>query len=633
MCGLIAIVALQQPQLKPNASARIDRGLAEIKHRGPDSQGKWIDPSGRIALGHVRLQINDLSPSGNQPLHDEDHSIHAVVNGEIYDYDRLRAEMIEKIGYHFRGRSDCELVLALYKCYGFSFLSHLRGEFSLCLYDSRKELFVAVRDRYGIKPLFWTVQNEELMVAAEMKALVPLGWKPNWNVKGIIDGNFQAGSGTIFQDVQKVRPGHFLLRQDKVTECQYWDMEYPSKMHKELRTEEEMVQGVRSQLLDAIRVRLRADVKVGVALSGGIDSSVVAGMVSHLIQEGEKIGSDALTEKLSCFGVSFDEGSGFDESATADRTAEFLGVKYFKKHMDEATLAANFENATWLDEQPNPDLNFIGLYALSELVREQGFRVILNGQGSDEIFGGYPIFLPDFLREADESFKVSGEKPRRTEFEKVVKRADASVETPTLMGQAYPLLPLVDGLEQQNYPYQRNLPSEKLTKWHPFHSGQYIFCKAHLENLILSHLGDRGEMAHSIEGRTPFLDHHLTEYVNNLPPNMKIRWNDGFVEKYVLREAARPFVTDEIYKKRKHPYSAPLKYNIGGPMHQLMRRLVTDGNVERLGFLRKDDWTKMVDRAFTGYDSIFKLVICVAQWVVLGDRFGVEKANVAHTKA
>ena len=157
-----------------------------------------------LALGHVRLEINDLSPSGNQPLHDVAQSVHAVVNGEIYEYDRLRAEMIEKIGYLFQGTSDCELVLALYKCYGLSFLSHVRGEFSLCLYDSGNELFIAVRDRYGIKPLFWTVQDGELMVAAEMKALAPLGWRPEWNLDGILNGSFQAGSGTIFKDVHKV---------------------------------------------------------------------------------------------------------------------------------------------------------------------------------------------------------------------------------------------------------------------------------------------------------------------------------------------------------------------------------------------------------------------------------------------
>lgn len=150
------------------------------------------------------MQINDLSPSGDQPLHDEKQSIHAVVNGEIYDYNRLRLEMIDKLGYNFGGTSDCELVLALYQYYGLSFLSHLRGEFSLCLYDSDHDLFIAVRDRYGIKPLFWTMHDGELIVAAEMKALLPLGWEPEWDVEAVINGSFQAGSGTIFKDTKTV---------------------------------------------------------------------------------------------------------------------------------------------------------------------------------------------------------------------------------------------------------------------------------------------------------------------------------------------------------------------------------------------------------------------------------------------
>lgn len=156
------------------------------------------------ALGHVRLQINDLSPSGAQPLHNAQQSVHAVINGEIYDYERLHAEMVEKLAYEFQGKSDCEVVLALYQHYGLSFVSHLRGEFSICLYDSEREIFIAVRDRYGIKPLFWTVVNGELFVAAEMKAFVPLGWKPEWNVKGIVDGGFQIGAETVFKNVQKV---------------------------------------------------------------------------------------------------------------------------------------------------------------------------------------------------------------------------------------------------------------------------------------------------------------------------------------------------------------------------------------------------------------------------------------------
>ena len=436
-----------------------------------------------------------------------------------------------------------------------------------------------------------------------------------------------------------------------------------------------MIEGVRDHLMDAIRVRLRADVKIGVALSGGIDSSLVAGMVNHLIKVGEQVGSEKVTERLSCFGVAFDADSGFDESETANRTAEYLGVKFYKKQMDEQALADRFEEATWLDEQPNPDLNYIGLFALSELVREQGFRVILNGQGSDEIFAGYPLFLSDFLREPDRTFPnthlpdsvrkaelVKAENRVKESYPQGIQAASAITRrvlnnalTPAQMTAAFPPLPIRSSylpngsidLPDAQLTYPESIPPRVLAKieksWHPLHTAEYIFCKAHLENLLLSNLGDRGEMAHSIEGRTPFLDHHFTEYVNGLPPILKIhpsRTSEGesieFVEKYILRQAAKPFVTDEIYKKRKHPYSAPLKYPVGGPLHRLMKKLVTEENVAKLGFL---DWEservkgrtlgKMVDLAFEERDkATFTLVICVAQWVVLRTRFGVRRVDV-----
>lgn len=669
MCGISCIVALdertrrQNEKNKQDTEERLDASLEQIRHRGPDSTGKWVSPDGRVALGHVRLEINDLTPSGSQPLHSTDNTVHAVVNGEIYDYDTLRADMEDKLQYRFQGTSDSELVLALYKYYGLSFTSKLRGEFAICLYDSERELFLAIRDRYGIKPLFWTVQHGELWIAAEMKAFLPLGWEPEWDVKSIAGGDFHIASATIFKSIQKVRPGHMLMCRSfgTIHEQQYWDSEYPDKNVKDVRSEEDMVEGVRDRLIDSIRQRLRADVKVGVSLSGGIDSSIVAGIVNHLIREGAQVGSDPVTERLSCFGIAFDEDSGFDESVTANRTADFLGVKFYKKHMDEQELVNDFEDATWLDEQPNPDLNFIGTYALSKLFREKGFRVNINGQGSDEIFGGYNIFLPDALREPDTSF--SGPMPSDTvrlkslqESEKtlnkvyggklnlngssVARRQLNNTLTSAQMAEAFPPLPFKESFLPSNnhvdpqLTYAENIHGTMLqrinTQWHPLHTAEYIFTKAHLQNLILSHLGDRGEMAHSIEGRTPFLDHHLTEYVNHLPPSMKIRYNEltgEWIEKYVLREAGKPFITDEIYKKKKHPYSAPVQFPKDGPLYNLLKRLVTTFNIEKLGFLEAEGLEGLVDECFdTKQMSLFRLVICLAQWVVLSQRFGVKKA-------
>ncbi|KAL1636238.1 hypothetical protein SLS56_001217 [Neofusicoccum ribis] len=598
MCGISCIVHQDDPSDidRSKLSQELDASLEAIKHRGPDSRGQWISPDNRIALGHVRLAINDLAPTGAQPFHDPTGSIHAVVNGELYDYAALRASILRSSpGHAFRGHSDCELVTALYWQQGLSFLSRLRGEFSLCLYDARAQLFVAARDRYGIKPLFWRVDRarRRLEVAAEAKAWLPFGWAPEWDVRSLLEAGWNHDQRTLFAGVTKVRPGHYLTCQGfsgVVQERPYWDIEYPDKRVLEPRSEQEMVEGVRERLLDAVRVRLRADVPVGIYLSGGIDSSVIAGIVTHLVKErGEKIGNEKETDRVSCFGVAFDEESGFDESPIANRTAEFLGVKFYKKHMGEAELAAYFEDATYHCEHHMPDLNYIGKFALSELPREVGFKVVLTGEGSDENFAGYnPTYLPDYLREPDLSwpenplpekrrenlreemealarrnYEIIGMDSARTETS-VAERMLNGIATPGFMtawgfdvyspwtSEAYsvcdPRLTVANNLDGRTRELIAN-------KWHPLHSAMYVWSKGHLANSFLSCLGDRTEMAHSLEARTPFLDHRLTEYVNGLPPSVKIRWDmkeERFVEKWILREASKPFITTELYERKKH---------------------------------------------------------------------------------
>lgn len=200
------------------------------------------------ALGHCRLAIQDLSPDGCQPIHDMDDKIHAVVNGELYDHDRIREDLINQHGFKFKGHSDSEIVVALYKLYGLSFLRQLRGEFALCLYDSETKFFVAARDRYGIKPLFWTIQDGRLLIAAEAKAFLPLGWEPEWDVKSLLDGGWNHDQRTIFKNVSKVgqalvlrdswltitqvRPGHYLTCSSfgHIEQRQYWDVEYRDKV-------------------------------------------------------------------------------------------------------------------------------------------------------------------------------------------------------------------------------------------------------------------------------------------------------------------------------------------------------------------------------------------------------------------
>lgn len=348
MCGISCVFHEGNASVSDSLSLERDlqKSLDKIKHRGPDAGNLWISPNGKVgmrphakflcallthreALGHVRLSINDLAPSGNQPLHDIKHDVHVVVNGELYDYDILRKEMDEKCSYPFQGRSDSELALALYRYYGISFLSYLRGEFAICLYDGRSKTFVVARDRYGIKPILWmrdrkgTGSGGRLLVASEAKAFLPLGWEPEWDVRSILDGGFHHDERTMFKGVTALRPGHYMTvsSDGHMKVFPYWEIDYPSKRHTDSRTEEDMINGVRERLVDAVRARLRADVPVGVYLSGGLDSSSVAGIVSHLLKNGEKAGN---AHRLSTLSIAFDKESGLDESGEYEQDRESL---------------------------------------------------------------------------------------------------------------------------------------------------------------------------------------------------------------------------------------------------------------------------------------------------------------------
>ncbi|KAK6389737.1 hypothetical protein LTR65_006219 [Meristemomyces frigidus] len=672
---------------KPNGKRErleeeLKASLEQIRHRGPDATGTWISDDCRVALGHVRLSINDLSPEGAQPFHSPANTpgIHAIVNGEFYDYDAIRAHLEAVTAYPFTSRSDSEIIIALYEHYGLNFTDWLRGEFACVIYDERKQLLVAVRDRYGIKPLFWTVQEvkdqrgkgtgeRRLLVASEMKAFLPLGWEPEWDVRSLKDAGWNHDTRTLFKGVQKIRPGHYMTCQSfgRIEERPYWDASFPDKRTPDLRTLQELIEGVRQRMLDAVRLRLRADVPVGIYLSGGIDSSVIAGMVAHLVKEQNvAVGSAPPSDRVTCFSIAFEEDSGYDESAIANRTAEWLGVKYVKKLMNEEELARRFEDAVWHCEQHNPDLNFVGKFALSEVPAEAGYKVVLTGEGADEIFAGYPLYLPDYLREPDLAWAQHNSLPEaeRAQHLQLAEEAarehyrcigadagDGAVSVPRRMlngistvssmtaFQPDVFAPWTDEVHPACDP-QMTIASNAdgiarghISKdWHPLHAALYVWSKGHLPNIFLTCLGDRTEMANSIEARTPFLDHILTEYVNNLPPSVKLRWQPAerrFVEKWILREAARPFITQELFERRKHAYAAPTRWPRGGPLYVLMTGLVSRENVEGLGFVSWEKVGGLVEAAFgpEGDARALRLALVVAEWVVLAKRFRVRRAE------
>ncbi|KAL8712959.1 MAG: hypothetical protein Q9220_002817 [cf. Caloplaca sp. 1 TL-2023] len=646
---------------------QMKESLNAIEHRGPDSRGSWVSADGSVALGSCRLEINDLSPSGNQPFHSADGTVHAVVNGELYDHERIREDMTNRTGYVFQGRSDCEIVIALYEYYGVSFVSHLRGEFAVCLYDSEKRLFFASRDRSGVKPLLWAVLDNRLIIVSEAKALLAYGWQPKWDVRAIKDLAWLTEERMIFEGLRKIRPGYFMtcVGSEFITQRQYWDHDYPDKTVLEKRSVEEMIDGVRSRLLEAVKVRLQADVPVGIHLSGGIDSSVVAGMAKHLVETGQvKSSSHGPRGRLQCLGVAFSKDSGFDESDVAKRTADWLGVDFHVANMTEAELAANFEDAVWFDELTHLDLAFVGKHVLSKVTRDIHLKTVLSGQGSDEIFGGYNHYFPSYLREPDLAWPdiAISEEWRAAENERSLQAQSALWDTgrkskpsspllsprslneapewirylgiifpqpdfaawPTRLGECPADVTIMEDISESARQAMRR-------KWHPLHSAHYVSNKTVLPNLLLTNLGDKTEMSHSVEGRVPFLDHHLMEYVNGLPPSVKIRPDSDsrtLTEKWILREASKPFITKEVYERKKQIYASPINFPAGGPMHQLMNRLITQQSIEALGFVDWPSTKDLVPQAFEGQNpAMLRRAFVLAQYVVLSQKFGVKCAR------
>ncbi|KJZ69002.1 hypothetical protein HIM_11604 [Hirsutella minnesotensis 3608] len=657
-------------------------GADAIKHRGPDGNGVWVSQDGRVGLAHCRLSINDLSENGFQPLHSNDRTVHAVVNGEIYDHDRLRELCVTEHGYHFTSESDSELVIALYLIFGTPGLfKHLRGEFAFVLFDQRQSSrkVIAGRDRFGIKPLLWTVVGQRILFASEAKAFLPLGWTPEWDVRGITDCGWLLDDRTIFKGVKKLMPGHWIEITDKrgLEMHRYWDAEYPDKTKPEERTVDDMILGVRQRLVEAVRLRLRADVPVGVYLSGGIDSSAIAGIVTDLARnESIKIGNKQ-AQKVTCFSIQFGEESGYDETAIANRTAEWLGVESHKLNMTEDKLADNFAEAAYHSEHHHFDLNAVSKFALSKLVKEKGIKAVLTGEGSDEHFCGYPSFATEFLREADlampESILAKDGNLRDQLYRVASSETDANWRcqeastrikvswdvndnnmTRSLLAWQPPHGLYKSWVHDQHKSdwdsrktvlaaHSKQTLNSMREKWHPAHTAMHLWNKSILINVILACLGDRTEMAHSIEGRTPFLDHHLAEYVNSLPPSVKLRYTQpdkdeqdqsmalgALTEKWILREAARPFITKELYERKKVTFWAPTVWPKGGRLHTMFQKLLTREAVENLGFVDYAAVERALERGF-GPDAdpaSFRTLCYTGGWVTLAARFGIKKAFV-----
>ncbi|MBV9340332.1 MAG: asparagine synthase (glutamine-hydrolyzing) [Acidobacteria bacterium] len=641
MCGIVAMFSRSSPV----SPVLLENATRRLYHRGPDGQRRWISPDGRVALGHARLSIIDLT-TGDQPISSEDGRKHIIVNGEFYDYEAIQRNL-EGSGHYLRTRSDSEIALHLYEDLGIQCLHRLRGEFALVLWDENHRSLFAARDRFGIKPLFYAMHGETLYLASEVKALFAAGVPARWDAEAVAQAT-EFGSHqvrTLFDGIFQVPPGHYLIATDRHVELnQYWDFNYPRKDSASLyRSDKEYTAEFRHVLEDAVRLRLRADVPVGCYLSGGLDSCSVLGLAAR-----------HRSDPIRAFTLTFDRAD-YDEEKEAKEMAAKVHAEFFPIPIRQDDLADNFADAIHQSETFCFNAHGVAKYLLSRAVRDAGYKVVITGEGSDEILGGYAHFRRDMVlynrdgQDSRESVALLEELERLNPVSRGlllphgtakplenVKRILGFVPSwiETFSARAAKMQPLWHADFLATYGSRESYHSllsgidvrGRLSGRDAVHQSLYLWSKTLLPGYILNMLGDRMEMAHSVEGRVPFLDHEVVEVLCSQPVHQKIH---GMTEKYVLREAVRDVITETVYKRQKHPFlSPPATLNPKGKLSALVNDTLRGPVLGSIPFFDQKKVVALLDSLHTmdegaqvANDQVLMILVSAC---VLQERFGLD---------
>ena len=567
MCGICGILNTDG---RPADAGMLAKMVAAVRHRGPDDCGVYTERN--VGLGHTRLSIIDLA-GGHQPMQSANGELAITFNGEIFNYVELRKEL-ERRGHRFVTTSDTEVILHQYLEDGEQCVHRFNGQWAFAIWDQRKRKLFLCRDRMGIRPLFYTKTDRGFLFASEIKALLA---EPNVRAEldlFALDQIFTFWATipprTPFKGISQLPPGCSLVVDERgVRVKRYWSLSYPKEEDCEVQDERELADELRDLLLDATRVRLRADVPVGAYLSGGIDSTVTTALAASIVGN-----------RLRSFSISFDDAE-YDERHFQEVASKFLRTDHSSFACSSSDIAEVFPEVIWHAEQPVLRTAPAPMFLLSRLVRESGFKVVLTGEGADEVLGGYDIF-------------------KEAKIRRFWARDVASRWRPLLLKRLYPYM---DGIQRQSpaylqhffrvsesdlaSPFFSHLPRWELTArlklllsdevrselrdysafddleralparygaWRPFNQAEFLETTGLLPGYILSSQGDRMAMAHSVEGRFPFLDHRVVDFAAKLPPNLKMK---GLTEKYLLKRAFSRDVPQSILKRTKQPYRAP----------------------------------------------------------------------------
>ncbi|NQU41034.1 MAG: asparagine synthase (glutamine-hydrolyzing) [Lentisphaerae bacterium] len=547
MCG-IAGIHLLAPGPAPERDT-LQAMMAPFRYRGPDEEGYYTDA--QIGLGIRRLAIVDVA-HGQQPMFSDDRRLVSVCNGEIYNHGDLR-RTLESAGHHFHTRCDVEVIIPMYRQYGLDGIKQFNGQFGFALYDQSRHRLVLGRDQMGIAPLFYTRIGDTLLFASEIKGILAHpAMRPVVDPRGldqILTLPGLASPQTLFKNVHSVPPGHFLLVENgEISLHRYWDLDYPPAADCENEWDETAAaEALEERLTEAVRLRLQADVPVGFYLSGGLDSSLIASLIGRL--------SD---EKRHSFSIRFPDPA-IDEGTHQHTMVERLNCMHHETLFDADAIGERMRAIVYHAETPLKESYNTCSLALSELVHRNGMKVVLTGEGSDELLGGYVGYRLDEARGPHSLSPPDAEALLEQEVQASLwgdahffyeKHYYAHRETKRALYS--------DAINEQFSTIDCTagplLDTTKLAALHPFHRRSYLDCKLRLADHLLADHGDRVAYAHSVEARYPFLDLELIELVKTLPPSLLLK--DG-KEKSLLKRVARQHLPDSIVDRHKFAFVAP----------------------------------------------------------------------------
>jgi len=597
MCGICGILSFNHNEVQESVLIQM---RDEMRHRGPDAEGIFINKSKKVGFGFRRLAIIDLSPAANQPMCNQDQTIWIVFNGEIYNHLEVRKEL-EKLGYKYKTRSDTETIIYAYEEFGIDFIHKLNGMFAIAIWDERKKLFIAYRDRIGKKPFYYTFQNGQFVFASEIKSIFrhpTIRKELNLNaLSNYLTFLIPPSPETMFDGIKKLPAGHRLILNEngEIKIEEYYDV--LNSENEKLETNENVIkENIVRLLRQSIKDRMISDVPFGVFLSGGIDSSTNVALMSELMDR-----------PVDTFSIGYKDFKEHNEFNFARKVAEIFKTNHHEILIDAKDALDFFPNLVYHQDEPLADPVCIPLYFVSKLARENGTIVVQVGEGSDEEFAGYPWMLrelrltkinqylfknfPSILNKALYSItnKLWSPEGKLLELDYIRRIKDnqeiywgGAVNFTIEHKKKLLIKNLNNSYELVKRVYEKYKSKSNVDD--PLRQMIYLEFKNRLPELLLMRV-DKMAMATSVEARVPFLDYRLVEYSFKIDSKIKIK---NYITKYILKKSVEGIIPNEIIYRKKQGFAAPMNYWLRNELSNFTKHYLLNSNIHKLNLFNKD---------------------------------------------